>query len=65
MTNDDYTPFLPIVIIIANCFLVFSTSYLAFIVGKQTVEEKTVVYCIEQPTACKTKYDYYKSEAQK
>jgi hypothetical protein len=37
-------------------------SYLGFMAGEQTAEEKTIVYCMEQPSACKVKYDFYKFE---
>ena len=32
---------------------------------RSAAEKKTVVYCVEKPSACKTKYDYYKLENQK
>ncbi len=33
--------------------------------ARKETEEKTIVYCMEQPSACKTKYDYYKLENKK
>ena len=59
--NDDFTP----ILILLGC-----TTVLFFVLGLTTgtssarreTEEQTVVYCIEQPSACKTKYDYYKLE---
>jgi len=59
MTNDEFLPF---VMVIATCSLVFGMSYLGFMAGEQTAEEKTIVYCMEQPSACKVKYDFYKFE---
>ena len=32
---------------------------------RSAAEKKTIMYCIEQPSACKVKYDYYKLENQK
>lgn len=49
------------------------TAVLFFVLGltagtvtaRGETEQKTVVYCIEKPTACKTKYDFYKLENKK
>jgi hypothetical protein len=42
------------------------TSYISGTVSaRKETEEKTIVYCMEQPSACKTKYDYYKLENKK
>ena len=63
MTNDDFTP-----IIIAFCFIViaFVPGFLfGTLTSRGETEQKTIVYCIEQPSACKVKYDYYKLENQK
>jgi len=64
MSDDNYTPILG---------LVFCTAVLCFVYGhingtvtaRGETEEQTVVYCVEQPNACKTKYDFYKLENQK
>ena len=64
MTDDDFTP----IFILLGC-----TAVLFFVLGLTTgtssarreTEEQTIVYCIERPSACKTKYDYYKLEARK
>ena len=64
MTDDDFTP---------NLILLGCTTVLFFVLGlnagtssaRRETEEQTVVYCIEQPSACKTKYDYYKLEERK
>ena len=64
MTENDFTP----IFIILGC-----TAFLGFVLGLTTgtstargeTEEKTIVYCIEQPKDCKIKYDYYKLENQK
>lgn len=29
-------------------------------IGEKSAKKETIVYCVEQPTACKTKYDYFK-----
>jgi hypothetical protein len=65
MTDNDY--FTPILIVL-GC-----TAVMFFVLGLTTgtstarreTEEQTVVYCVEKPSACKTKYDYYKLENQK
>jgi hypothetical protein len=64
MTDDTYTP----ILILLGC-----TALVFFVLGLTTgtvtargeTEEQTVVYCVEQPTACKTKYNYYKLKNQK
>jgi hypothetical protein len=64
MTDEDFKPFF----IIVGC-----TAVLFFLLGftagtssaRGEAEEQTVVYCMEQPSACKTKYDYYKLENSK
>lgn len=64
MTDEDFTPILIMVGCTAALFF-----FLGIAIGssseRRETEEQTVVYCIEQPSACKTKYDYYKLEAQK
>jgi hypothetical protein len=64
MTNDDFTP----IFIVTSCCLVLGFA-MGAVVGtisaRGETEEKTIVYCIEQPSACKVKYDYYKLEARK
>ena len=61
--DDDSTPG-----IIAFCFIAIGL-VLGLTIGTVTArgetEEKTIVYCMEQPSACKVKYDYYKLEARK
>ena len=64
MSEEDYTP----ILIALGCGAV-----LVFVLGltigtvnaRGETEEKTIGYCIEQPSACKVKYDYYKLENQK
>ena len=61
MTNDD-----SISVIIAFCFIViaFVPGFLfGTLTSRGETEQKTIVYCIEQTSACKVKYDYYKLEA--
>lgn len=61
MTNDDGTS-----VIIAFCFIViaFVPGFLfGTLTSRGETEQKTIVYCIEQPSACKVKYDYYQLEA--
>ena len=64
MTNDDFTP----IFIVIFCCLVLGFA-MGAVVGtisaRQETEEKAIVYCMEQPSACKVKYDYYKLEARK
>lgn len=64
MTNDDFTP----IFIVTSCCLVLGFA-MGAVVGtisaRGETEEKTIVYCMEQPSACKVKYDYYKLENQK
>lgn len=61
MTDDDKN-FAPILILL-GCTAVFVLGLTILV--SSSAEEQTVVYCIEQPSACKTKYDYYKLEARK
>ena len=60
----------------ASLFLVVSASHFVGIMclysyisgtvpSRRETEEKTIVYCMEQPSACKTQYDYYKLENKK
>ena len=64
MTDDDFTP----ILILLGC-----TAVMFFVLGLTTgtstarreTEEQAVVYCVEQPTACKVKYDYFKLENKK
>lgn len=64
MTDDDPTP----IFIFFGCTAVLLLA-LGLTIGtssaRRETEEQTVVYCIEQPSACKTKYDYYKLEERK
>ena len=62
MINDDYTS----VTIIAFCFIViaFVPGFLfGTLTSRGETEQNTIAYCIEQPSACKVKYDYYQLEA--
>lgn len=53
------------IIFVAIMLGVFLGVVVASVTERSATEKKTVVYCIEQPTACKTKYDFYKLENQK
>ena len=64
MTDDTYTPILIFIGCTALLFFVLGLN-IGTVTSRGETEEQTVVYCVEQPTACKTKYDYYKLEAQK
>lgn len=60
MNDDDFFPFAIIFVSIAVlCFM------LGFTGGESKTRRETISYCVEKPTACKTKYDYYKLENQK
>ena len=66
--NESDTDYLTPILIILGC-----TALMFFVLGLTTgtstarreTEEQTVVYCVEQPSACKVKYDYYKLENKK
>lgn len=60
MRDDDCFPF---VILLASVAVLFFM--LGFSSEESKTKKETISYCIEQPTACKTKYDYYKLENQK
>jgi hypothetical protein len=64
MTNDDLTP---VFIVAFGCLVLgfFMGGVAGTITARQETEEKAIVYCMEQPSACKVKYDYYKLEARK
>ena len=64
MTDDDFKPILILLGCTAFLFLVLGLAIGTSSARRET-EEQTVVYCIEQPSACKTKYDYYKLEERK
>ena len=53
------------VIIGGIMFGVFAGIVTLSVTGQDATEKETIMYCIEQPTACKTKYNYYKLENQK
>ena len=64
MTDDNLTPFF--VTLLSGIMLgVFLGGAGATVTERSATEKKTVVYCVEQPSACKVKYDYYKLENQK
>jgi hypothetical protein len=61
--NDYATLFLAVSAFVGIMCL---TSYIhGTVSARRETEEKTIVYCMEQPSACKTKYDYYKLENKK
>ena len=64
MTEENAAPILIMLGCTAVMFFVFGLIN-GTLTARRETEEQTVVYCIEQPSACKTKYDYYKLEAQK
>lgn len=67
MTDDDF----PLVLIGFGCNAVLFCGFgliglnIGTVTAQEETEQKTVVYCVEQPTACKTKYNYYKLKIQK
>lgn len=58
--NDDFFPFLILFVAVAGMFFM-----LGFTGAESTTRRETILYCIEKPTACKTKYDFYKLENSK
>ena len=64
ITEEDFTPILIFIGCTAVLFFVLGLN-IGTVTARGETEEQTVVYCVEQPTACKTKYDYYKLENQK
>ena len=64
MINEDFTNILIFIGCTAVLFFVLGLN-IGTVTARGETEEQTVVYCVEQPTACKTKYDYYKLENQK
>jgi hypothetical protein len=64
MTDEDFKLFF----ISVGCTAVLFF-FLGLVAGTSSArgeaEEQTVVYCMEQPADCKTKYDYYKLENSK
>lgn len=64
MSQEDFTPIFALLGCTAVfCFVLGLTT--GTIAARGETEERTVVYCMEQPSACKVKYDYYKLEARK
>ena len=64
MTDDSSTPLFILLGGTAVLFFVLGLN-IGTVTARGETEEQTVVYCVEQPSACKTKYDYYKLENQK
>jgi hypothetical protein len=60
MTDNNY-PFFPI-FLGGLAFGFFAGGMLVTVTERRHTEKQTVVYCMEQPSACKIKYDYYKLE---
>ena len=61
LNKEDYVSFFLAVSVLVG--LMCLCSYISGTVSaRRETEEKTIVYCMEQPSACKTKYDYYKLE---
>ena len=44
---------------------VFAGIVILSVIGREATEKKTIMYCIEHPSDCKVKYNYYKLENQK
>jgi hypothetical protein len=61
MTNNNFTPILVLLIAIGVIFFLLG-GMIGEITSLQKTEEQTVVYCMEQPSACKVKYEFYKLE---
>ena len=44
---------------------IFFVGYvIGFTMGEQFTQKETINFCVEKPTACKTKYDFYRLEKQ-
>ena len=61
MTDDNFAPIFAVTL---SCLVLgfLPGLLLGTVTARQKTEEKTVVYCMEQPKDCKVKYDYYKLE---
>lgn len=57
--------FIPIVLLIALLVSGFVGTVYGLGLGEKSATRETVRLCVEQPSACKTKYDYYKLEDKK
>ena len=64
MIDDDFIPFF-VTLLSGITIGLFLGLVVATVTERGATEKKTVVYCVEQPSACKVKYDYYKLENQK
>ncbi|UYA57556.1 hypothetical protein SCREM1_99 [Synechococcus phage S-CREM1] len=62
--NDD-NDITPLIVLLAVAFVVTISVAQGYSMGESSARRETISYCVEQPTACKTKYDYYKLENQK
>jgi hypothetical protein len=62
--DNDIPPVLILLMATAGLFFTLGFTNGTSIAQKET-QEKTISYCIKQPTACKTKYDFYKLENSK
>ncbi len=63
MHDHDNSITLFIIICISS---VFGFGYIiGFKMGEASAQHETINFCVEQPSACKVKYDYYKLENQK
>ena len=62
MNDNDITPLVYLFII--GIVAIVSITH-GFGMGEASAQRETISYCVEQPIACKTKYDDYKLEAKK
>jgi len=62
MNDTDITP---LIVLIGIAFVVCLSLAQGYSMGETEARKETISYCVEQPSACKTKYDYYKLENQK
>lgn len=65
MNDDDLKPFIIIIWGGIAIGLLFLGGAIAKVIERSATEQKTVVYCVEQPADCKIKYDFYKLENKK
>jgi predicted Na+-dependent transporter len=62
MYNEDSAVIAVLIALVAT----FGLGYVfGFTMGEQFSQHETIIFCVEKPADCKTKYDYFKLEARK
>lgn len=62
MNDNNITP---LIVLFGIAFVVALSFAQGYSMGETSAKKETIVYCVEQPSSCKVKYDYYKLENQK